>query len=325
MFRLALLFLETLLVVPAIAADQTRTVALTFDDLPLAVAGSEGLQGHERVAEAQRVNRAILAALKRHHAPAIAFVNEKKVIADGATGQNREILRQWIRSGYDLGNHTFSHPDLSTMSAADFEQEVLTGEASVKPLMSQAGRELHFFRFPYNHTGETVEKHAEVEHFLRQHGYELATCTMENSDWTFARAYSAMLSRKDMHSAQRLRDDYLTFTEKQIEYFSALDQRLFGHQIPEVMLLHANQLNADMLNKILNIFERMHFRFVTLAEAQSDPAFRTPDTFVTADGWMWGYRWAKELKVAVDGRLEPEVPAWIEEYLKRLQQTSGSK
>lgn len=324
MSRLAFLLLETLLVLPAISAGQTRTVALTFDDLPLAVAGSEGLQSHERVAEAQRVNRAILAALKRHHAPAIAFVNEKKVIGDGATEQNREILRQWIRDGHDLGNHTFSHPDLSTMSTADFEREVLTGEASIKPLMSQAGRELHFFRFPYNHTGETVEKHAEVENFLRLHGYDVATCTVENSDWIFARAYSAMLSRKDMHSAQRLRDDYLTFTEKQIEYFSALDQRIFGHQIPEVMLLHANRLNADVLEKILNIFEHMRYRFVTLAEAQSDPAYRTPDTFVTADGWMWGYRWAKELKVAVDGRLEPEVPTWIEEYV-RAQQNGGNK
>jgi hypothetical protein len=29
---------------------------------------------------------------------------------------------------------------------------------------------------------------------------------------------------------------------------------------------------------------------------------------------MWGYRWAKELDVKVDGRTEPEVPAWIENY-----------
>jgi hypothetical protein len=32
-------------------------------------------------------------------------------------------------------------------------------------------------------------------------------------------------------------------------------------------------------------------------------------------GWMWGYRWAKELNVKVDGRTEPEVPAWIENYM----------
>jgi len=29
---------------------------------------------------------------------------------------------------------------------------------------------------------------------------------------------------------------------------------------------------------------------------------------------MWGYRWAKELGVKVDGRIEPQPPAWVLEY-----------
>jgi peptidoglycan/xylan/chitin deacetylase (PgdA/CDA1 family) len=299
---------------PVAAAGQGRTVALTFDDLPLAAAGSENLKPGERVAEARAVNQAILAALKRHHVWAIAFVNEKKVVADGATEQNREILRQWIRSGNDLGNHTFSHADLSKISAAEFEQDVLDGEASIKTLMAEKGQPLRFLRFPFNHTGETAEKQRTIADFLKQHGYEVATCTIDNSDYVFARAYSAALHKRDLRSAQRLRSAYLAFTETEIEYYSRLDHQVFGREIPHVMLLHANRLNADMLDRILSIFEHMHYRFVTLDEAQSDPAYKTPDTFATPYGWMWGYRWAKELNVKVDGSQEAEVPAWVTAY-----------
>ena len=123
-----------------------------------------------------------------------------------------------------------------------------------------------------------------------------------------------MLKRKDVNSAQRLRDEYLAFARKQIEYFGQLSQKIFGREIPQVGLLHANRLNADTIDDILQIYKDLGYKFVTLAEAQSDPAYKTPDTYFNEFGWMWGYRWAKEKHIKVDGRLEPEVPEWIESY-----------
>jgi peptidoglycan/xylan/chitin deacetylase (PgdA/CDA1 family) len=77
---------------------QQRSVALTLDDLPLALAGrSENATPAEVLAETRAVNKAILRALRAHHAPAIAFVNEKQVIRDRHSKQNRAILREWIR------------------------------------------------------------------------------------------------------------------------------------------------------------------------------------------------------------------------------------
>jgi hypothetical protein len=190
----------------------------------------------------------------------------------------------------------------------------LDGEASVKPMMTAAGKQLRFFRFPYNHLGETADKQRTVADFLKQHRYKVAACTIENSDWEFARAYAAMLRKGDSSSARRLRAAYLEYTRQEIDYYSRLDHRIFGREIPEVMLLHANRLNADTLDNVLRIFEKAKYRFVTLDAAQSDPAYTTPDTFFTDAGPMWGYRWAKELNVPVNGRLEPEVPAWISQY-----------
>jgi hypothetical protein len=55
------------------------------------------------------------------------------------------------------------------------------------------------------------------------------------------------------------------------------------------------------MDKLLDIFEQKHYRFVSLDTALSDAAYKTPDTFVTKYGWMWGYRWARELGVQVNG------------------------
>ena len=82
------------------------------------------------------------------------------------------------------------------------------------------------------------------------------------------------------------------------------------------MLLHANRLNADMIDELLRIFETKGFRFVTLDEAQRDPAYQTPDTFVSKFGPMWGYRWVKARRITVNGAAEPEPPAWIVKYTK---------
>lgn len=297
------------------AFGQTKTVALTFDDLPLALAGSRtGAIPAERLAEARAVNRAILKGLKKHHAPAIAFVNEGKVVADDKAEASRDILREWIKGGHDLGNHTFAHLDLNKISLDDFEREVVEGEASVKTLMAAAGKPLRYLRFPYNHTGETPEKHAAVAMFLQQRGYEVATCTVDNSDWVFARAYRLMLDRKDAAGAERLRAAYVDYTRLELEYYSQLHQQIFGHEIPHVMLLHANRLNADMIDQVLRVFEKGKYRFVTLEQAQSDPAYQTPERRLTEAGPMWGYRWAHALNIKVDGSREPEVPGWIENY-----------
>lgn len=312
-FRLGFTFILALFA--GSSAAQNRTAALTFDDLPLALAGSAAdATADQRVAETRAVNEAMLAALKKHHAHAIAFVNAKKVQADGRERDYRAILAEWIRDGHDLGNHTFAHLNLSEISATQFEKEVIDGEASVKPLMNKAGKQLRYLRFPYNHTGETRAKHDAVAEFLRGRGYEVATCTVENEDWVFARAYTLMLEHNDDSGAGKLRAAYLAYTKDELDYYTRLHQQIFGREIPHVMLLHANRLNADMLDQILKIFEDEKYTFVTLEKAQSDPAYRVPDTDPTEAGPMWGYRWARELKIKVDGSQEPEVPAWIADY-----------
>lgn len=283
---------------------QERTVAITVDDLPYASGGVAAAP-----ATAESANRKLLAAFRRHHVPVTGFVNQKTVESLGV-----KILQNWIARGLDLGNHTYSHADADNLSVEEIEQEILRGEKAIRPLMKDAGKDLVFFRFPFNHTGDSKEKHDALGAFLAQRGYRLATCTIDTSDFIFNAAYVRMLAKKDAVSAQKLRAEYLSYTETEIEYYAGLNRQVFGYEPPEVMLLHDNLLNSDVMEQVLQVFEKKQYRFVLLAQAQSDAAYQTPDTYITRFGPMWGYRWAAVRKIKVNGALEPDPPNWIAEY-----------
>ena len=159
-----------------------------------------------------------------------------------------------------------------------------------------------------------MEKRNAAAAFLAQRGYKIAACTIDNSDYEFARSYQLMLARNDIAAATQLRQEYLAFTAAEIDYYSNLHQTVWGRQIPHVMLLHANKLNAEVLDAMLTVFQQKGFRFVSLSKAQADRAYSFPINEVTSYGPMWGYRWAKEKGIKVNGALEPDPPKWILKY-----------
>jgi peptidoglycan-N-acetylglucosamine deacetylase len=297
---------RTLLCFVAFALSaQARTVAITVDDLPYAGEGS--------APDAEAINKQLLNAFQTHHVPVTGFVVQQRVESLGSD-RGTNLLRQWTKQGLDLGNHTWSHSDVNDLSVARIEDEIVRGESTIGPLMKEAGRKIEFFRFPFNHTGDTNEKHDAIAAFLAGRGYRLAVCTIDTSDYVFNNAYLLMLAKKDEPNAKRLRADYLAYSETEIDYYAALNRQVLGYEPPEVMLLHANRLNAEMINAILLQFQARGYRFVTLTEALSDPAYQIPETYITKSGMMWGYRWARERNVKVNGKLETEPPPWVPGY-----------
>ena len=89
---------------------------------------------------------------------------------------------------------------------------------------------------------------------------------------------------------------------------------MLGRDAPAILVLHANRLNAAVLDRLVGLLRSSKYRFISLAEAQSDPAYATTPAVATKFGPMWAYRWARERGVKVDGRLEQEPPAWIGAY-----------
>lgn len=302
------------LLLPCAVGAQTHTVAMTVDDLPFA-SGIPIPQKAAKAKRAEQVNEVILRAFSRHHVPATGFVVEQGAEVLGLS-VSREILKQWTRSGFDLGNHLYSHPDVNTHSVGEIEQEITRGEATFAPVLKSVGRSPQFLRFPYNHTGDTKEKHDVIAAFMSTHGYRLAPCTIDSTDYEFNVTYALALSLHDEQTATKVRTDYIAYTGAEIDWYTGVNRQVFGYEPPHIMLLHDSLLNADTIEEVLALFEQRGYRFVSLAEAVNDPAYAVPETYITKYGPMWGYRWAQEKHVNVDGRNEPDPPAWIGQYVK---------
>ena len=111
--------------------------------------------------------------------------------------------------------------------------------------------------------------------------------------------------------AKRIRDNYLAFTIAATEFAETVSPQIFGREIPQVLLIHSNDLNADCLDEMLARFAARGYRFVTLDEAMADPAYQTPDTWVGNKGPTWLWRWMKSKGMTLSFAADPEPDKWV--------------
>ena len=284
-------------------------MAVTFDDLP---GPSVALLAND-VPALRENTRKLLAAFRDAKVPVVGFVNEGKLFVEGETPavaeQRIDVLRSWIADGHELGNHTYSHRDLNTQPLDWFEQDVVRGEVVTRRLLAEKKRPLRYFRHPFLHVGLDLDKRRAFETFLAGRGYTIAPVTVDNDEYIYAAAYADARRRGDEAMATRLADDYLRYMETVFAFIEGVSRGLLGREIPQVLLLHANALNADRFPALAAMMKGRGYRFVTLEEALRDEAYRRPDTYVGPWGISWLHHWE-----ITDGRKRspsPDPPDWV--------------
>lgn len=280
---------------------------MTIDDLPAQRA--EAMSDDEL----ERTLSGLIRTLNAERVPAIGFVNEIKLEVGGSVSPRRlGLLEQWLDAGLELGNHSYSHPDLHRIELVDFERDVLRGEQTSRPLAEARNMPWRFFRHPFLHTGLSLEIKRDLEAFLARHGYRVAPVTIDNSEWIFASAYDQARGREDQELTARVAASYLDYMESVVAYYEGQSRALFDREISQVLLIHANPLNAHHLGELINRLRRCGYRFVALDEALADPAYESADTYTGRGGITWLHRWAltREVDRAMF-RGEPETPDWI--------------
>ena len=296
-----------LLALAVVSSAQTKTIAITIDDLPYARLD----QSVASVSQARQDIASITQVLNAHRARAVAFANEQKLQVPGQMDARVALLDMWLEAGVPLGNHTYSHLDLNKNPEATCEDEVIRGEVVSRRLMKARGLEYKYFRHPFLRTGASLQQKNAFEAFLRSRGYIVAPVTTENLDWLFNSAYERALADGENDLADRLLDAYLVHTDVAMDYYEKMVQMEFGRNIAHVMLLHANRLNGIMLDKVLAKFEARGYTFVTLDEALKDPAYQTADNYTGPYGYPWPHRWAITLGKDPDFRNAPDPPKWV--------------
>lgn len=225
------------------AGDHPGLVALTFDDGP----------------DAQWTPR-ILDVLKHEGVPASFFII-------GENGQaNPELVKRIVREGHDIGNHTFTHPNLGEIPTRVTELELNATERLIESL---TGRSTMLFRPPYFGDAEpTTPDEVEPIVTAKRLGYITVGLHVDPDDWA-------------LPGAQEIVNHTIAgVTNKSADE----DQR------GQIVLLHDGggdrAQTVEALPQIIEQLKARGYRFVTVSELAGLQQAQTMPPVVERDSFM---------------------------------------
>lgn len=249
-----------------------QSLALTFDD---------GLDPRAQP-QAAAWNQSILDGL------AAAEVSAMLLPACGRVEsiEGMALVQAWGRAGHAIGNHTYSHWDLSSpkISAAAFIADI---EKCGRLLQGVPGWTQRL-RFPYLKEGNTAEARDAVRHWMAESGYRPAAVSIDASDWYYN---NRLLDWRRAHPDADIaayREAYLAHLWDRANYYDGLSRRVLGRSVKHVMLLHTNAINALFIQDVIAMFRSRDWRLVSPAEAFKDPVYASqPEVLPAGESIVW--------------------------------------
>ncbi len=169
----------------------------------------------------------ILDALKKHNVPASFF------LVGNYIETSPDLVKRMVEEGHIVGNHTYSHPDMSKISSKEaFKKELESLEMEYKKVTNQDMKK--YYRPP---KGTYSEANLEMANEL---GYTTIFWSLAYVDW---------------------------YVDKQPSKEEAFD-KLIGRIHPgAVVLLHStSETNANVLDELLGRWKDMGYSFASLDE-----------------------------------------------------------
>ena len=173
---------------------------------------------------------AILEALKKHHAPATFFV------VGNFLSSNPELVKQMLTEGHTVGNHTWSHPNMSKISTREaFSKELSQVEDLYREI---TGQEMA----PYYRPPQGIYSQSNLQ-MAKDLGYETFFWSLAYVDW---------------------------YQDNQPTKEQAFDKLLKRIHPGAIVLLHStSSTNAQILDELLTRWEEMGYTFKPLSEVVS--------------------------------------------------------
>ena len=168
---------------------------------------------------------AILDALKKHNVPATFFV------VGNFLSDNPDLIKRMVEEGHIVGNHTYTHPDMSKISTMEsFSKEIQDVEKLYQEI---TGKEIiKFYRPPQGKYSEENLKMA------KELGYKTFFWSLAYVDW---------------------------YQDKQPTKEEAFDKLLGRIHPGAVVLLHnTSSTNGQILDELLTKWEEMGYTFKSL-------------------------------------------------------------
>jgi peptidoglycan/xylan/chitin deacetylase (PgdA/CDA1 family) len=226
------------------------------------------------------------------------------------------ILKEWLTAGYPLGNHTYNHPNLNSVTTASYLADIAKQDRLLQTLSSFSPliQKRHMFRYPYLDEGNTLEKRNAVRTYLATNGYRIAEVTIDYEDWSWADAYVHCVAKHDDKSIEWLKDHIADSADRHLRASKAIAKKLFNRDVPQILLIHVALFNTVTLDKILKNWRANGVQFVSLDEALSDPVYAINPNLA----YEGGRGFLEQISLARNIPLPPQDPTYSIERLKQF-------
>ena len=229
-------------------------VAITIDDLPFVGSGTSTPSNLKRT---QERFMAIVNALVENQVPATGFA------IGGAIAKNQwELLDLFRSQGFNLGNHTFTHPSLNSMSADNYIADITRADKVLTPVLTEP----KYFRYPYLAEGKG-EKKEKVQAFLSEQHYVIAPVTIDSKDYEFNAQFYRIPYRQRAQKLEQVKKRYLAFIWQQTVKAEKRAKTEGGQPVKQILLIHANLLNSLCLGDIIELYKKNGYTFISLEDA----------------------------------------------------------
>ncbi|KTD02487.1 polysaccharide deacetylase family protein [Fluoribacter gormanii] len=238
---------------------EEKEIAITIDDLPFVGSGAATPASLKRT---QARFMAIVKALVDNQVPATGFA-----IGGAIPKSEWDLLETFRNQGFALGNHTYTHKSLNSMSADKYIADIDHADTVLAPVMTEP----KYFRYPYLAEG-TGQKKQKVYDYLAAHQYTIAPVTIDSKDYEFNARFYKIPYRKRAQSLPEFKKRYLAYIWKQTLLAERRVKKVDGQPVKQILLIHANLLNSLCLEDIIELYRKNGYKFISLADALRDDA-----------------------------------------------------
>jgi peptidoglycan-N-acetylglucosamine deacetylase len=286
----------------AVAFSAPVEVHLTIDDAPWQI--ERGDEMPLAWAEVEEWNQKIIAALgKRSVSASVMYVCER--IQEG-----ENTVSMWSKAGHTLGNHTNSHQGLSRKKT-----EIEAWLADVRVCHDILNKELPksptWFRYPYLDYGMGRGKRDRATAGLAQMGYRTMPVTVATSEWVHAYAYRRVRNANDLAGQREVVADWHRHMDEALEEGRKMARHIADREVPQVVLVHVNELVADHLGELIDRWQDKEVTFVDSETAMADEVYSWPNLYDGRGGISWFWRVVPE---------EKHLPYWFSDEEGRLRE-----
>jgi|GEM_PF-515333 len=254
-----------------IADSAQKRIAITFDDAP---------RTGDALMDADTRSKLLIDGLaKAKIQGAMFFVTAKNLDARGEQGIER--LKQYVKAGHTLANHSQAHNSANSTEVEVFLADV---QMAQNKLNTFAGVE-PYFRFPFLHEGAKPKKRDAIRKGLQALGLKQGYVTVDNYDWYLQSLFSEAIRSEQALDLEGWRDLYVDVLMAAVRFYDDMAQRTLDRSPAHVLLLHENELAALFIDDLANALRAEAWEIIPAHEAYQDELSKTiPDTLFLGQG-----------------------------------------